>query len=86
MLLLQWDVWQTEPGGRPNACGCISGQAYLAGYIRACEEKMTNRIALILALIISAALLIDVIFYGTEHLLFLGKKLFEFLEWLAFWR
>jgi len=24
--------------------------------------------------------------FGTEHLIFLGKKFFELIEWIAFWR
>jgi len=47
---------------------------------------MTNRGALILALFIIAAITIDVMIYGSDHLLFLAKKLAELLEWIAFWR
>lgn len=47
---------------------------------------MTNQIAFWLGLIIVAALAIDITMYGTEHLIFLGKKFYELLEWVAFWR
>ena len=47
---------------------------------------MTNQLAFWLGLIIVIALGIDVFMYGTEHLVFLSKKFFEFMEWLAFWR
>lgn len=47
---------------------------------------MTNRIALVLALMIIAALAIDIFVYGSAHMIFLGKKFLEFLEWIAFWR
>ncbi|MEP1767636.1 MAG: hypothetical protein ABJJ53_13480 [Sulfitobacter sp.] len=47
---------------------------------------MTNRIAIILALLIIGAIAIDYFYYGTEHLIFLGKKLAELIEWIAFWR
>ncbi|WP_172720949.1 hypothetical protein [Pseudooceanicola lipolyticus] len=47
---------------------------------------MTNRIALVLALLILAALAIDLLVYGDRHLIFLGKKFLQFLEWIAFWR
>jgi len=47
---------------------------------------VTNRIAICLGLILLLALTIDVVYYGTDHLLFLGKKLFELIEWMAFWR
>ncbi|KEJ90245.1 hypothetical protein [Sulfitobacter donghicola] len=47
---------------------------------------MTNRIALVLGLIIVCALVLDYVYFGTEHIVFLGKKLAELIEWLAFWR
>ena len=47
---------------------------------------MTNRIAFVLGLLIVGALVVDYIFYGTEHSVFLGKKLTDLIEWLAFWR
>ncbi|MBO9445186.1 hypothetical protein [Ruegeria sp. R14_0] len=47
---------------------------------------MTNQIAIWLALLILSLFLIDYALFGTEHLLFLGKKLYFFLDWLAFWR
>ena len=47
---------------------------------------MTNRIAIWIGVFVTVAFVIDVIFYGTEHLLFLGKQMFDLLEWMAFWR
>ena len=47
---------------------------------------MTNTIAFWLAALILAALAVDVFVFGTEHLIFLGKKLLALIEWLAFWR
>ena len=47
---------------------------------------MTNQIALWLGALILGAVLLDVLVFGTEHLVFLGKKLYSFLDWLAFWR
>ncbi len=47
---------------------------------------MTNPIALFLGFILIAAIVADVTFYGTEHMVFLGKKLLELIEWIAFWR
>ncbi len=47
---------------------------------------MTNRIANVLGLIIVGAILLDVFLYGSEHLIFLGKKFAELVEWIAFWR
>lgn len=47
---------------------------------------MTNRIALVLGLIIAGAVLLDLIVFGSEHMVFLGKKVFDLIEWLAFWR
>ena len=47
---------------------------------------MTNRGSLILAALILAAIGVDVMIYGSEHLLFLGKKFADLLEYMAFWR
>ncbi|MGB7243323.1 MAG: hypothetical protein WBC93_14695 [Sulfitobacter sp.] len=47
---------------------------------------MTNRIALYLGAIIAIIVVLDLAIYGSEHVIFLGKKLYEFIEWIAFWR
>ncbi|MEL7092364.1 MAG: hypothetical protein AAFN94_11575 [Pseudomonadota bacterium] len=47
---------------------------------------MTNSIALVLGLLILGGIALDVMIFGTEHLIFLGKKLADLIEWLAFWR
>jgi hypothetical protein len=47
---------------------------------------VTNRLASLLALLLLAAILLDVWLYGSEHLVFLGKKFLELIEWMAFWR
>ncbi|WP_028093093.1 hypothetical protein [Pseudodonghicola xiamenensis] len=47
---------------------------------------MTDRLALILGLIITAALIADIAFFGTTHVIFLGKEFYALLEWMAFWR
>jgi len=47
---------------------------------------MTNKISLVLGLLIIGAIAIDLVLFGTSHLVFLGKRLFEMINWLAFWR
>lgn len=47
---------------------------------------MTNTLSLILAAILIAWISFDVFANDSENLLFLGKKLFDLIEWLAFWR
>ena len=47
---------------------------------------MTNRIAIFLGLFLIAAIVLDTMLYGDEHMVFLGKKFFELIEWVAFWR
>ena len=47
---------------------------------------MTPKIALVLGLIILVAIVIDVMLTGTGHMVFLGKRLFELIDWVAFWR
>lgn len=47
---------------------------------------MTNTLAASLALLIGLFVCVDMIFFGAQNLLFLGRKMLELLEWLAFWR
>ena len=47
---------------------------------------MTNTLAIILGILIVAAIGVDYLFFGTEHLVFLAKKFMSLIEWLAFWR
>ncbi len=47
---------------------------------------MSNRTSLVLGLIIVGLILSDLYFYGSEHIVFLGKKLSELIEWMAIWR
>lgn len=47
---------------------------------------MDTRIAAVLALILIILGIIDVVIYGSEHFIFLAKKLVELLDWIAFWR
>jgi hypothetical protein len=47
---------------------------------------MTNQIAIWLGMLLIGGMMIDYAMFGPEHLLFLSKKLYAFLDWLAFWR
>jgi hypothetical protein len=47
---------------------------------------MTNRIAAVLGLILLGLLLADVLVFGSEHIVFLAKKLLDLIDWMAFWR
>ncbi len=47
---------------------------------------MTNSLAITLGLLLLASVTMDVVFFETQNLLFLGKKLFLLIEWMAFWR
>lgn len=46
---------------------------------------MTNTIAIVLGVLIVGALGLDYAVYGSEHLVFLGKKGLALVEWMAFW-
>ena len=50
------------------------------------NRSMTNRLALILFILIALAFVADFTLNDGEASLFLAKELFEFLDWLAFWR
>lgn len=73
-------TWLTLACGR---CACHIGVVLTA---KGCDAPVTNRIAIFLALFLIIAVAADVLMYGREHLIFLGKKLFELIEWMAFWR
>ena len=46
---------------------------------------MTNKIALVLGLIVVAFFILNFLFGWDAHI-FLGRKMIEFTHWLAFWR
>ncbi|ASP21562.1 hypothetical protein ANTHELSMS3_02908 [Antarctobacter heliothermus] len=47
---------------------------------------MTNRLAIILGLILVGAVVADMSLTDGANLLFLGRKVFVLIDWLAFWR
>jgi len=47
---------------------------------------MTNKIAIGLGLLIFAVFAVDAYAFGGELPVFLGRKLYELLLWIAFWR
>ncbi|WP_415182586.1 hypothetical protein [Phaeovulum sp.] len=47
---------------------------------------MTNKIALGIGLLIVAFFLIDFVFYGWNASLFIAKKIFDLVDYVAFWR
>ena len=47
---------------------------------------MTNSIAVVLGILILGGIAADVMFTDTTALLFLAKKLYQLIEWIAFWR
>ncbi len=49
-------------------------------------SDMTNRIAIFLGAALIGLTLLDMLLFGFEHLIFLGKKLLGAIEWMAFWR
>lgn len=47
---------------------------------------MTNTLALFLGFAIIAAIGLDIFLFDAANLLFLARKMFVLLDWLAFWR
>mgnify|MGYP001576776941 FL=1 len=47
---------------------------------------MTNRIALWLGVVLIGLIAADLMLVGDKHLVFLGKKMVDLIEWMAFWR
>jgi len=50
------------------------------------NPSMTNKIAIALGLLVVAVFAVDAYAYEGALPVFLGKELFEFLDWIAFWR
>ncbi len=47
---------------------------------------MTNPIAFALALLLIAALALDILAFQGTHALFLARRFAELADWIAFWR
>lgn len=47
---------------------------------------MTNRIALVLALIITGLIASDILLNEGANVLFLMRKIWKLIDWMAFWR
>ncbi|EPX80200.1 hypothetical protein [Litoreibacter arenae] len=47
---------------------------------------MTNKLAIVLALIIGGILAADFFVFGWDLHIFLGRKLLALIEYMAFWR
>ena len=47
---------------------------------------MTNRIAIVLGVTLIVIIVLDLLLFGPVHLIFLGKKMVDLIEWMAFWR
>jgi hypothetical protein len=47
---------------------------------------MTNRIALVLGLIITALIAADILLNEGTYVIFLMKKFWDLIEYMAFWR
>ncbi len=47
---------------------------------------MTDRIALVLAIMVTCAVIADIALNDTNAILFLAKKGMKLIEWMAFWR
>ena len=47
---------------------------------------MTNKIALGLAIFICGVIAVDYLSFGPGHLVFLGQRMLELTEYVAFWR
>ena len=48
--------------------------------------RMTNFVALMVGIFIVAAIVIDMVLFGPDHMIFLLRRMEELIEWLAFWR
>lgn len=47
---------------------------------------MSNRLALIIALLIAGAITIDITRHDAQYSLYLARRLVDLIEYIAFWR
>lgn len=47
---------------------------------------MTTKISIVLGLLIITSIVVDMGLFGTGHMVFLGKRMLELIDWVAFWR
>ncbi len=71
----------------PATCRRIpAGLALAATRGKTGDSQMTNRIALVLGLMILALFIADAIFLHWNLPVVMGKKIAELIEYLSFWR
>lgn len=88
MLRLRWRAsadLQLTPSRR-TPCFETLAQAYLGGRFLFWARWMTNTIAVVLGGFLIAAIAIDIALFGDVHMIFLGKRMLELIDWIAFWR
>lgn len=88
MLRLRWRAsadLQLTPSRR-SSCFETLAQAYLGGRFLFWARWMTNTIAVVLGGFLIAAIAIDIALFGDVHMIFLGKRMLELIDWIAFWR
>jgi len=81
MSPLTWAACCTDPGFRPAPCCPIPVTVQHLG--RIC---MTNTIAAWLAALVVAVFLADLIWFGWDLHIALGREMLRLLDWVAFWR
>jgi hypothetical protein len=58
----------------------------MAGSVAVQGRSMTNTISIWLAILIIGFFAVDYFFLGWDTPVFLGRKLGDLIEWMAFWR
>lgn len=88
MLRLRWRASADLqlPPSRRSPCFETLAQAYLGGCFLFWARWMTNTIAVVLGGFLIAAIAIDIALFGDVHMIFLGKRMLELIDWIAFWR
>lgn len=47
---------------------------------------MTNSTAIVLGLALLCLVVADLLFFEMDHVVFLGKRLLDLIDWVSFWR
>ncbi|MFT6673988.1 MAG: hypothetical protein ACJAVM_000159 [Sulfitobacter sp.] len=76
----RWGNWVNQQNLASLICPCHIGADHWD------DHNVTNRLAIIIGSVLITTLLLDMIIFGMEHVIFLTKKFTELIEWIAFWR
>lgn len=89
-------AFSARMAGTAAAMGRLNRTSTLERYAIACKKpcalrstgdrRVTNSIALGLGIVLIGGIALDVYLTGSDHVIYLARKLAALIEWIAFWR